>query len=65
MRLRAYRRPVWRQSRLSRLLASLKNALKKITIRRLTLAFFTLPLLYYIYRRRLQSRNPTKRSSFR
>lgn len=43
-------RPVWQPGRFSRLSAFLKMTLRGITFRRLAVAIFVLPLLFYVYR---------------
>ena len=50
MERRRRRRPVWQPSRLSRLNAFVKATLRKISLGRLALAIFVLPILLYVYR---------------
>jgi Tfp pilus assembly protein PilF len=47
MKGKYYRRPIWRPSRLSRLLGFLR---KQLTFKRVVLALFVLPVLFYVYR---------------
>lgn len=44
------RRPVWQPSTWARSARFLRGALKQVTFRRAVIAFFLLPLLFYVYR---------------
>jgi tetratricopeptide (TPR) repeat protein len=50
MERRRRHRPVWQPSRLSRLNAFVKATLRKISLGRLAIAIFVLPILLYVYR---------------
>jgi tetratricopeptide (TPR) repeat protein len=47
---RSHRRPVWQPSKLSRLAEFLRRALHQLTLKRIALSIFILPLLFYMYR---------------
>jgi len=49
MKVVYHRRPVWQPSKLSRLIVFLSELLKQLTFRRIVVAMFVLPVLFFIY----------------
>ena len=50
MESRSHRRPVWQPGKLSRFASFLTDVLEQVTLSRMVLVVFVLPVLFYIYR---------------